>query len=244
VLIYPCCSKQKDKIVDDEEKGCDDAFHGGCKKKFSCCKLPPDAGPCSHEYECCGRPPNSEGCETVWKCCEELFGAEGCKERYKCCHMPESARGCEDKWLCCGQAPEERGCQTVCDRCGVRWGHKPGCTWPQVDDDENDDAKRYHDENDENRRDDYDESANPVVQRQMTDDERLETKRMIDAEASPAPILGAIPETAGPALDLDASPDEENGATVILDASYALESVHEEEADELPVGSKPTEALL
>merc|ERR1712176_881612 len=61
------------------------------------------------------------------------------KERYQCCLMPEDARGCEDKWECCGQAPEERGCQTVCNRCGVRWGHKPGCSWPEHDEENNED---------------------------------------------------------------------------------------------------------
>lgn len=88
VLIYPCCNAQKDKDIDDEERGCDDDFHGGCQKRWSCCKGPPDAEFCEHKYECCGKPPNSEGCETVWKCCEQLEGAEGCKERYQCCLMP------------------------------------------------------------------------------------------------------------------------------------------------------------
>merc|ERR1712048_795887 len=128
--------------VDDQEKGCDDEFHGGCKKRYLCCMQPEGSEPCVHKYECCEKPPNTEGCTIVWKCCGELSDASGCKERYQCCLMPEDARGCEDKWECCGQAPEERGCQTVCNRCGVRWGHKPGCSWPEVDEEQKEDEMK------------------------------------------------------------------------------------------------------
>ncbi len=122
----------------------------------------------------------------------------------------------------------------VCDRCGVRWGHKPGCSWPQLDDDENDDYKKYHDESDENRTDDYDEANNPVVHQQAVQDKQMERKSLLEAEASPAPLMGAVPEDAamtdtGPAvMALEDTPEE---------VVYAPD-------DDVPVGSKPTEALL
>ena len=120
----------------------------------------------------------------------------------------------------------------ICDRCGVRWGHKPGCSWPQNDDDENDDYKKYHDESDENRTDDYDEASNPVVHQQAAHDKQIERQSLINAEASPAPLMGAVPEETdtGPAvMVLDDTPDE------MLDLAPD---------EEVPVGSKPTEALL
>ena len=88
VLVYPCCERRKDKEVDDQEKGCDDEFHGGCQERYLCCMKPKGSEPCVSKYECCERPPLSEGCATVWKCCEEVESAKGCKERYQCCLMP------------------------------------------------------------------------------------------------------------------------------------------------------------
>jgi len=187
VLRYPCCDRKKDMVVDQEEKGCDEEFHGGCKQRYLCCQGGPDSEPCESKYDCCGQPPLSEGCQTVWKCCEEAEDQPGCKERYQCCQMPEDARGCEDRWACCLQAPEELGCQTVCLRCNVRWGHKPGCMWPEPDDDGGDE-KVYHDP-DEPEQDDYDEAHNPMIMEEVAE----ERQAQLEAEQSPAPMLGAVP---------------------------------------------------
>merc|ERR1712228_257908 len=169
------CKRRKDKEVDIEEKSCDDEFHGGCKERYLCCLKPKDSDPCVSKYECCEAPPNSEGCATVWKCCEEMEDAKGCKERYKCCLMPEDARGCEDKWECCDQAPEEKGCQTVCNRCGVRWGHKPGCSWPELDEE----TKEDQETEDAMKTNDYDEAHNPVVVHE--DDDKIQIMDTMDA---------------------------------------------------------------
>lgn len=116
----------------------------------------------------------------------------------------------------------------VCDRCGVRWGHKPGCTWPQIDDDENDDMQKYHDESDENRTDDYDMEHNPIVKQQTAHDEQM--KALLDADASPAPMMGALPDSVGPSV-------------MVLDESPETPSAYVDH-DDVPVGSKPTQALL
>merc|ERR1711997_1439212 len=105
---------------------------------------------------------------------------------YKCCKMPENARGCQDKWACCDQAPEEKGCQTVCSRCNIRWGHKPGCSWPEADDEN--EQKEYHDEDDDMKTNDYDEEHNPAIAEDIAE----ETQKQIDAELTPIPPLGAI----------------------------------------------------
>merc|ERR1712130_6854 len=104
------------------------------------------------------------------KSCDDEFHG-GCQERYKCCLMPEDARGCEDKWECCDQAPEEKGCQTVCNRCGVRWGHKPGCSWPELDEESKDDQ--------DITTNDYDEAHNPVIVHE--DDNKIKIMDTMDA---------------------------------------------------------------
>eukprot|EP01083_Nonionella_stella_P208807 757538_1 len=187
VLQYPCCKKRKDKEIDEEEKGCDDAFHGGCQKRHLCCQKKEGSDPCLSKYECCEQPPNANGCTTVWKCCEEVEENKGCKDRYACCKMPEDARGCQDKWACCEQAPEEKGCMTVCNRCEIRWGHKPGCSWPEADDE----MKQYHDEDieDDMKTNDYDEAHNPTILNEIAE----ENQKAIEAELTPVPPLGGIP---------------------------------------------------
>jgi len=122
VKYFACCEK--------DEK---DVKNGGCNQRFRCCHAPPDDAGCVKEYECCKRMPNSEGCRTRHLCCEEDEGHQGCKQRYTCCLMPDGARGCRDKFECCGKGPESKGCITVCNRCDVEWGHRPGCSWPELD---------------------------------------------------------------------------------------------------------------
>lgn len=109
----------------------------------------------------------------------------------------EEARGCEDKWECCEQAPEEKGCQTVCSRCQVRWGRAPGCCWPEVDDDN---EAKSPDAIDEEKTTDYDEANNPTIK----DEIAQEAQDKLDAEATPAPPLGDVPER---------SPDPQNAST-------------------------------
>eukprot|EP00486_Rosalina_sp_Unknown_P006679 CAMPEP_0201575122 /NCGR_PEP_ID=MMETSP0190_2-20130828/20115_1 /ASSEMBLY_ACC=CAM_ASM_000263 /TAXON_ID=37353 /ORGANISM="Rosalina sp." /LENGTH=640 /DNA_ID=CAMNT_0048004347 /DNA_START=135 /DNA_END=2057 /DNA_ORIENTATION=- len=193
IITYPCCKKKKDKEKDEEEKGCDEEFHGGCQRRYLCCQKKEGSDPCVSKYDCCEKPPNSEGCATVWKCCEFAEDSPGCKERYMCCQMPDGSRGCQDKWDCCEQAPEEQGCQTVCSRCGVKWGHKPGCSWPENPDD---DAKSPDvvDEDgnvviDEMHTNDYDEAHNPTIAEEVEE----ERKAAIEAELTPVPPLGFIP---------------------------------------------------
>eukprot|EP00483_Globobulimina_turgida_P013180 UN13204 len=107
--------------------------------------------------------------------------------------MPEDARGCEDKWACCEQAPEEKGCQTVCDRCSVRWGHKPGCSWPELDDEN----KEYFDEeyDDDMKTNDYDEAHNPTILNDLAEERQQ--------ELTPAPPMGGIPTTSQRAISTD-----------------------------------------
>ena len=102
----------------------------------------------------------------------------------------DGSRGCEDKWDCCEQAPEEQGCITVCDRCGVRWGHKPGCCWPEVDDDtKSPDVDEDGNVIDEMKTNDYDEEHNPALAEEMAE----ERKAAIEAELTPVPPMGYIP---------------------------------------------------
>lgn len=153
----------------------------------------------------------------------------------------------------------------ICDRCGVRWGHKPGCTWPQIDDDDNDEMRKFHDESDEDRTNDYDEVHNPIVQQQTIHDEQLE-KALLDSEASPAPQMSKVPDRTPdttPLMVLDDSPESPASPSVFDDApvgshrsggSGVLVGSHRSEVlvgshrsvydDDVPVGSKPTEALL
>jgi len=201
VLQYPCCKKRKDKEVDTEEKSCDDEFHGGCQERYICCQKKKDSDPCVSKYECCEQPPNSEGCATVWKCCEETEDHKGCKERYQCCQMPEDARGCEDKWECCGQAPEEKGCQTVCDRCNIRWGHKPGCSWPENEDDA---KEKSPDLDDGMNTNDYDEEHNPAIAEDIAQ-ERMDA---IEQELSPVPPMGDVPNGIKRAISTDLPTNE------------------------------------
>lgn len=165
---YPCCKKQKDKDVDEEEKGCDEQFHGGCQKRYKCCMKKEGSDPCVAKFKCCDGAPNADGCKEVFKCCGEDLTVQGCQERYACCKLAvvvdtdtgttKHPTGCEQKWECCDQAPEELGCQTVCGRCKVRWGHKPGCSFPEKDDDKHQDSS----DEDANAPDMYDEENNYV----------------------------------------------------------------------------------
>eukprot|EP00484_Ammonia_sp_Unknown_P029297 CAMPEP_0197030292 /NCGR_PEP_ID=MMETSP1384-20130603/9551_1 /TAXON_ID=29189 /ORGANISM="Ammonia sp." /LENGTH=642 /DNA_ID=CAMNT_0042459609 /DNA_START=127 /DNA_END=2055 /DNA_ORIENTATION=+ len=198
VKRYPCCKREKDAEKDEEEKGCDESFHGGCKQRYMCCQKPDGSDPCVSKYKCCDQPPNSDGCEEVYKCCGEKVSVKGCEERYACCLLPVAVnketgesthpKGCEEKWECCEQAPEEPGCQTVCDRCDVRWGHKPGCSWPEADDDTKAPDQPI-DENDEMVTNDYDEEHNPT----LAAENALARREEIEQELTPAPPLGAIP---------------------------------------------------
>jgi len=128
----------------------------------------------------------------------------------------------------------------ICDRCGVRWGHKPGCTWPQLDDDENDDFKKYHAESDENRTDDYDETSNPVVQEEVMRDKQMERQSLLLKDATPVPILGDVPEHAptGRGHSGQAVAMMEDSDTAEQTGSFGVPE------EDVPVGSKPTEALL
>merc|ERR1719242_1868018 len=140
--------------------------------------------------------------------------------------MPSDARGCQDRWACCGQAPEELGCVTVCLRCNVRWGHKPGCQWPEVDDDNdekgNGNATVYHDA-DEPVNDDYDEEANPLIAQER----QMERQMQIEKELTPLPMLGSVPMV---------SAEEEEVEATSSPRSHLSQGSH--------VGTLPTENLL
>ena len=78
----------------------------------------------------------------------------------------------------------------MCDRCEVRWGHKPGCSWPENEDDTK--APEVDEDGnviiDEMKTNDYDEAHNPVIIEEMA-----EERQAAEAKAAPVPTLGTLP---------------------------------------------------